>query len=80
MLMPDRFSGDGFDLDIRVVSPDSPQPVQVADTERCTPRYGGYTCRACSTVGCLTIVYGGGVTPEGCCFAGTRTQRVPGCG
>jgi hypothetical protein len=46
---PSRVPEDDFDLDIRVVAPDGPQPVELDATERCTPRYGGYTCGACAS-------------------------------
>jgi hypothetical protein len=40
-MRPGTVPSDDFDLDIRVVAADGPQPVRAADTERCTPRYGG---------------------------------------
>jgi hypothetical protein len=63
-MAPQPFAGNDFDLDIKVVAPDGPQPIRaVTDTERCTARYGNYTC-ACYTVQtwCSTIAYCGGAT------------------
>jgi hypothetical protein len=68
---PGMVMGDDFDLDIKVVQADGPQPVRAADTERCTARYGGYTCNACSTVGCLTVVFCG-VSNYTCCYWSQR--------
>lgn len=70
-MRPGTVPSDDFDLDIRMVQADGPQPVRAADTERCTPRYGGYTCRSCSTVGCLTYVFCG-VTEVMCCYTTRR--------
>jgi hypothetical protein len=58
-MAPQPFTGDDFDLDIRVVPPDGPQPVRaVTTTERCTPRYGNYTCGCYSVqVYCVTIAF-----------------------
>jgi hypothetical protein len=71
-MAPQQFPGDDFDLDIKVVSPEGPQPVRAVDTtERCTARYGYYTC-GCYTVQvyCKTIAYCG--SPP--------SSRAPRCG
>jgi hypothetical protein len=70
-MAPQPFTGNDFDLDIRVVPPDGPQPVSASTrTEKCTPRYGYYSCAPlCLTLDrCATI------------FAcGTETWRAPRC-
>jgi hypothetical protein len=55
---PGMVSHDDFDLDVRVVAPDAPQPAQLGNaTERCTARYGYYTCSYCNSLGCQTIMF-----------------------
>lgn len=70
-MSPGMVPGDDFDLDIRVVAADGQQPVRADDTERCSPRYGNYTCGTCKSVPCLTYVHCG-MTQQTCCYAGTR--------
>lgn len=46
----EKLPDEDFDLNIRIVASDASRPAGLGNTtERCTPRYGGYTCGACAS-------------------------------